>query len=253
MLEQSGDGSELTARHETGAVAFGGKLYLLGGSRFRQTSIYGPVSRTWDVGAAPPAGIHHFQPVVWGDKIYAIGARRVATPTSLPPPTFCSYTPATDSWQIESPMPVERARGSVRAVEHNNKIYLVGGNTQGHNGGAVDWFDEYDPATDQWTPLPSAPTVRDHAPVVIVDGKLVVAGGRQSDLPNVFDKMVAAVEVYDFASGSWSSGGDDIPTSRAGAIAVSVDGEVVIIGGESTSAKAVERARVESFDVASCT
>jgi len=41
-------------------------------------------------------------------------------------------------------------RGAAGAVVYKDKIYLVGGNTDGHSGGFVGWLDEYDPATGDW-------------------------------------------------------------------------------------------------------
>jgi len=95
--------------------------------------------------------------------------------------------------------------------------------------------------------LSDAPTARDHITVSVSNNKLVVAAGRKSIYPNVFENTVAATDVYDFGTGSWSNA-KPIPTLRAGAMAVSVGPEVVIIGGEVHTQTRAEDS-VESYNV----
>jgi len=57
------------ARHEAAFVAVDKKIYLLGGRRIQPADIYDPATRTWTPGAPPPVEVHHFQPVVWENKI----------------------------------------------------------------------------------------------------------------------------------------------------------------------------------------
>lgn len=236
----SSDGSSATKRHESAAVAVNGKLYLLGGRGDRPVEVYDPSTRRWRVIGDAPEELHHFQPVVIGSRIYVIGAFTCCYPDEPSVETIHVFDTATEQWSEAGDMPSTRLRGSVAATVHDGKIYLVGGNTQGHNGGAVDWFDSYDPVSKQWTTLPDAPHARDHFMAAIVDGKLVAAAGRTSDLPNPFDGAVKQTDVYDFATGSWTTGAD-IPTVRAGALATPSGDEVLVTGGEiSTTSVALD-------------
>ncbi|MDG2448252.1 MAG: galactose oxidase, partial [Saprospiraceae bacterium] len=63
-----------TARHEAGLVSYQDKLYLMGGRRVNPTSVYDPLVNEWTEHSPTPLEIHHFQPVVYGDKIYIVGA-----------------------------------------------------------------------------------------------------------------------------------------------------------------------------------
>jgi len=225
---------------------FEGKLYVMGGRGTRAVSIYDPASRQWRNGTPPPIEMHHFQPVVVGDSIWAIGAMSGRYPAELSVPDVYRYRPASDEWFKEGKIPAARLRGSMGAAVRGNLIYLVGGNTRGHDGGAVAWFDSFDPLTGQWTSLPSAPNARDHAPIGIVGDRLVVAGGRRSTRPNVFANMVAGVDVFDFSTGTWSSAAG-IPTQRAGTMVVTAGNEVIVMGGESDRV-ASARDSVEAFD-----
>ena len=125
-------------------------------------------------------------------------------------------------------------------------LYLVGGNVMGHNGGFVPWFDSYDPQTGTWTALPDAPHARDHATAQVIGNKLVVAGGRRSQLPQVQANTIAIVDVFDFSTGSWESLPAPIPTERAGLISAAHGEHLIVVGGE--SATQAHRA-VEALDM----
>jgi len=250
-VQTTSDGSAATARHESGLANVGGKLYLLGGRGMRNVDRYDPETETWVSLEPMPIEMHHFQPVVIGSRIYVIGAFTCCYPNEAIVRDIYIYNTVTESWSTDGEMPVDRARGSAAAVFHKGKIYLLGGNTLGHNGGAVEWFDEYDPVTKQWTTLADAPNARDHFMAAVAYGKLVAAAGRVTDLPNPFDKPVLPTDIYDFASQSWSSEAD-IPTGRAGVLAGASGAEVIVAGGEiNTSTTALPK--VEAFNVVSKT
>ncbi|MEE9332558.1 MAG: hypothetical protein V3U65_00515 [Granulosicoccaceae bacterium] len=249
QLQTTSDESAATARHESGLAQVGGKLYLLGGRGSRNVDRFDPDSNTWESMDPMPIQMHHFQPVVVGSKIYIIGAFTCCFPDEEIINDIYVYNTVTESWNIDGALPTDRARGSAAAVLHQGKIYLIGGNTAGHNGGAVAWFDEYDPATGEWQELDDAPNARDHFMAAIAYGNIVVSSGRQTALPNVFANPVLATDIYDLTTSSWSTS-TDIPTARAGALAVAYGAEVIVAGGEiDTSAGAL--ATVEAFNVLS--
>ena len=227
----SSDGTTPVERHEAGMLAIENKLYLMGGRGNKPVSVYDAVNNNWINKAAPPIELHHFQPVNINGKAYIVGAMTGGYPNEDNVANIYIYDPISDQWSIGDSIPDDRRRGGAGAVLHNGKIYIVGGNTRGHNGGAVNWLDEYNPATGQWRTLPSAPTTRDHLEVAIVNNKLVVAGGRQSTQPHVFQNTVADVDVFDFDTNSWNAAAS-IPTPRAGTMTVAVGEEVIVIGGE---------------------
>lgn len=227
----SSDGSLPTARHEASAVAVGNSLYLLGGRGNRPLEIFDTVNRTWrDLGRAP-VELHHFQPVVVGEKIYALGAFTCCYPNEPSVAEIYVFDTISEQWSTAGVVPEARRRGAAAAAVYNGKIYLVGGNTLGHNGGAVPWFDSYDPSTGDWEILPDAPNARDHFAVAVIAGRLVSAAGRQTEQPNPFVNPVLTTDIYNFAAGSWSIGAD-IPTARAGTMIASANSELLVAGGE---------------------
>lgn len=225
------DGSADIARHESGAVAVDGKLFLLGGRSNRPIEVYDPANRTWRTIGPAPLELHHFQPVAVGTKIYVVAAFTCCFPDEDNVDDIHVFDTVTELWSTQGGLPTERARGSAAAVVRDGLIYVIGGNTLGHNGGAVSWFDRFDPATGDWDVLPDAPNARDHFSAVIVNDKLVAAAGRISDLPDVFDNAVEPTNIYDFSTNTWTVGAN-IPTLRAGALVGAAGNEMLVAGGE---------------------
>jgi len=241
------DGSTVQKRHEAGGVAYNGKLYLLGGRGTRNVSIYDPAANKWLYKAAPPIELNHFQPVVYNNKIWVLGAFTGPYPNETSVADIYTYTPATNTWAKAGTIPQNRRRGSSGAVLHGGFIYLVGGNTNGHKSGSKPWLDRFNPATGEWQILSDAPTARDHITASVSTNKLVVAAGRKTTYPNVFANTVSSTNIYDFATQSWSMA-KAIPTQRAGAMAVTVDQEVIFIGGEAGNSIDA-KTTVESYNV----
>lgn len=239
--------SKPTQRHEAGGLTIGNKLYILGGRSTRPLERLNTVTNTWDMSVAAPMEMHHFQPVEWGGKIYVVGAFTCCYPNEVTITRIQIFDPATQTWSEGDEMPSARQRGSTGTVVYNNKIYLVGGNTNGHNGGAVPWFDEYNPATGQWKVLADAPHSRDHFAAAMVGNKLIAAAGRQTALPNSQANTESSVDVYNFQSGQWMTGFQNILTARAGTAVVNYDGELIVIGGETSQRQAHNQ--VEALNV----
>ena len=243
----STDGSILTKRHEAASVVHGSHVYLLGGRSSRPLERYSVTTGQWENLGPAPLELHHMQPVVLNSKIYILGAFTCCYPREDIVSEIHVFDIPTETWDVVGSLPSNRVRGSAAAVVHQGKIYLIGGNTDGHDGGAVPWFDEYDPQTGVWSELPDAPNARDHFSAVMVGDQLVAAAGRQTSLPSPAAGPVLVTDIYDFNLGQWRTGAS-IPTARAGVVSVAHDGHVIVAGGEiNTSADALNV--VEAYDV----
>jgi hypothetical protein len=228
------DESMATPRHEAHAVSANGKIYLMGGRGQRPVEVYDPVANSWRNLGNPPLEIHHFQPVVIGQEIYAIAAFTCCYPDEPSIADIHVFDTLTETWSIQGSMPASRVRGAAAAVVWQGDIYVLGGNTSGHNGGAVAWFDRYDPQTGSWQILADAPEARDHFAAVIIAGQLVAAGGRATTQPDPYANTIAATDIYDFSVGAWRTGAD-IPSPRAGAVAAAAGDELIVAGGEGST------------------
>jgi len=228
------NGNYLT-REECDFVVVKDKFYLIGGRGVSDVNIFDPKTNTWTNGAKPPIELNHFQAVVYKDEIYLVGAMTGRYPHEQPVANIYIYNPKSDAWRKGDEIPADRRRGSGGVVVYKNKFYMVTGILDGHWTGNVTWFDEYDPKTGKWTKLIDAPTARDHVRAGIIDDKLYLIGGMQSNtlekkgLANVID----AVDAYDFKTRQWTTATAKLPTLRAGNTLIAVKDDLFIIAGES--------------------
>ncbi|HET8735159.1 MAG TPA: malectin domain-containing carbohydrate-binding protein [Pricia sp.] len=227
-----------TARHECSFVQAGNKFYLMGGrENSRTVDIYNYTTDSWTslVNSAPLA-FNHFQATEYQGLIWVIGAfKDNGFPNEVPADHVWAFDPVAQEWIQGPAIPSGRKRGSAGLVVHNGKFYIVGGNTKGHNGGFVPWFDVYDPATGIWTPLSNAPRARDHFHAGVVGNKMYLAGGRLSGgTGGTFKPLIPQVDVYDFTTGTWSTlpSGQNLPTPRGAPSVANFNGKLMVIGGE---------------------
>ncbi len=229
------DDENYTARHECSFVQAGDKFYLFGGRENSTTfDVYNYQAKTWSqISNSAPQEFNHFQALEHKGLIWVIGAFKTNSfPNELPADNVYAYNPVENVWIQGPEIPSGRKRGSAGLVVHNDKFYVIAGNTIGHNGGFIPWFDEFDPVTGVWTSLPDAPRARDHFHATVLDDKLYVAGGRLSGgTGGTFAPLIAEVDVYDFATQTWSTI-PDLPTPRAAASVASFENELYVIGGE---------------------
>ena len=216
-------------RNEAAFVKVKDQLLLLGGRGIKPVSIYNLKEQRWTEGAKPPIELHHFQPVVFKDKVYIIGALTGPYPAEKPVTHIYIYDPNVDSWTKGASIPKSRLRGSTGVALYNDKIYVVCGIKNGHIGDHKKWLDVYDPTTDTWNILRDAPRPRDHFQAVAKDGKIYIIAGRLSKAPDeVFLHTVKEVDIYDIAQNKWSTSKNDLPSLRAGNLATVYNEEIPV-------------------------
>ena len=244
---------EHVRRFESGYIKVGNLFYLVGGRQVPQPiEIFDPSTRTWKRGAVSPVTMHHFQPVVYDDKIYVLGALTGSGRGEPPLPDVYIYDPAADRWEKGPAIPSDRLRGGAGVVVHDGLIYLVAGHQLGHSSGHVPWLDSFNPKTGEWKKLADAPRPRDHFQAVVLNGKMYAPAGRRSAAAfgHALDLTIPEVDVYDFATGQWSTlpASANIPTKRAGASTVLFNGQIIVIGGESEADFRMHK-EVEALDL----
>ncbi len=240
-----------TARHEASWVAHQGKLYLLGGRRINPVDVFDPKTHRWTARSPTPIELHHFQAVSYGDAIYIIGAMTGGYPNEQPVERVIAYYPDRDEFQQLHAIPAERRRGGAGAVVYQDKIYLVGGISNGHVDGYRPWLDEYDPKSGRWRALPDAPNARDHLQAAVLGDQLLAFAGRTSSqaTDQVLELTVSHGNVFDFVTETWqpTTTAFAIPTQRAGNM-VATWGDQLIIGGGESGQQVAAHSEVEGFD-----
>lgn len=226
---------DYVARHECSFVQAGDKFYLFGGREMpKRLDIYDYKNDEWTQGTPAPLPFNHFQAVVHEGLIWVIGAFETNSfPDEVPTKNVYVYDPAADVWMIGPPIRWPRGAGGL--VVYNDRFYLLGGNTAGHDGGFVPWFDTYNPKTGEWKLLRDAPHARDHFHAVVLDDKLYAVGGRRTIRGNTLGDTVKECDVYDLVNEEWlgeDSLPRDLPEPRASAATVTFDGKIIFMGGE---------------------
>ncbi|CAN0541341.1 unnamed protein product, partial [Laminaria digitata] len=243
---------------ECAFIHTGNTFSLIGGRESNDVDVFDYNTGTWTPAVSTsPNVLNHFQAVYYQGYVWVIGAftgSQFAFPDDPSTEYIWLYDPVTTQWMQGPEIPVSRRRGSTGLVMYNDKFYLIGGNTLGHNGGFVPWFDEYDPRTGVWTTLADAPNARDHFQAALVGDKVYVIGGAQTSQPT--SSYVSEVDVYDFNLGTWSTlVNNDLPTPRDGASIAIFNGDIVVIGGgeqdQTVNGQFVKGTReiTEAFDV----
>lgn len=241
--------SEATPRHENSFVECNGKFYLIGGRGERPVDEYDPKTHSWKSIATAPMEISHFQAIAYNNEIWILGAFTGNYPHETPIEDILIFNPEKREWRNGPKIPKDRLRGSAGVAVYQDKIYLAGGIIDGHYEGFVPWLDEFDPKTNKWTVLPDAPHARDHISAAIVNDKLFLAGGRTSHaaIGKVLETTIAAVDYYDFKTGTWHTEKEEIPTERAGNSNLGIGKYLIVLNGESASQESAH-AEVEVLD-----
>ena len=230
-------------RQEHGVVVAGGELLVVGGVddavlTGNWVHAYDPTTDAWRTLPSLPQAVHHPVVAALDDGSVLVlggldaGFGHVAAHWRLPPDGA--------AWQPIASPAADRIVGGAGAAVLDGVVHVVGGL---HDRTAVAFHSTYDPATDTWAALPDAPSARDHHAVAALDGRLVVAAGRQEGL----FAFVASTEVWSPSEG-WGTG-SPIPTPRGGVAAAVLDGELHVLGGEGADTPDGVFATHEVYDV----
>ena len=188
----------LTPRIDFGTGVVAGKIYAIGGrvhwrdrkpgspGRIDLVEVYDPASDTWTKRAKMPTKRDGFGTVVVNDQIYAIGGTGWPQVGNHGGPylgTIEVYEPRINRWTKRADMPNPRTVFSTVVI--SDKIYLIGGSDVQAGGAAVGErlanIEVYDPITEKWRLIPTAPTLQLVFSAAAVNGKIYIFGGYTED------------------------------------------------------------------------
>lgn len=188
-------------------------------------------SDNWEPFPHLPAPRHHGMLVSVNDNLYLFGGFIDRNGQWFNTDSSLSLSAEGTSWYDVPSMPMPLSE-TVSAV-HGNDIHFVTGRTpsSGKNG---RWQDSIDTAlhliytvdTQTWREGVSAPTARNSACSVMVNGQWHVIGGR-----TVKGGNLPTHEVYSFTSKAWTTL-PPLPEARGGLACSQVDEIIYVFGGE---------------------
>jgi N-acetylneuraminic acid mutarotase len=203
-------------------------VYVLGG-RFNQapsdpaaTTIlaYDVHSDRWTTKAAHFTGATTNGVGTIGGRLYISGGAELAGAEWKPVSSkLFAYDVAADRVIKKADMPDATAEGVTGVI--NRQLYVLAGTC--YQQPLCRSFYRYDPATNTWATLPSAPHSHVHGAGAVLGGKFYVAGGGSSPF--------RSFDVYDPVAGSWTSPGL-LPPRRQFAAGAAVRGRFYVVGIE---------------------
>jgi len=141
------------------------------------------------------------------------------------------YDPITGTWSTTSDMTEERDFPVVAALP-DGSILVIGV----LNCCPYHWFnsaESYDPSTQVWTPTSSRTTPANGGAALLLDGKVLVAGGTRGTQPT--NVNVASVELFDPSTKTWAATAS-MSTARDGqTLMLLASGQILAAGGRSGS------------------
>ncbi len=220
-------------------AAFNGNLHLAGG--MYRTSAGLPASdrhvvlaadkTRWHDAAPLPEARHHPFLIATNNALYAIGGFTRAGQGWAMQSQVWRYDADQDQWHDASALPAPRGETTGGVVD--GRIHLVGGRIPKGAGNSA-WSDHkddnahvvFDPGTGLWQTATPAPTARNSAAGIVINGLFYVVGGRQAGRGNI-----AMTEIYDPDEDKWRTGAP-MPRAQGGLAAASVGGKLYAFGGE---------------------
>ena len=158
----------------------------------------------------------------------------------LDPLTVAAFNPAGGTWTVTGSLNTPRA-GHTATLLPNGVVLAAGG------GATLASAELYDPAGGSWAATGSLNTPRsDHTATLLPNGMVLVAGGRDS---NSSFSPIATAELYDPASGTWTTVGN-LSTARYFHTATLLPNGMVLAAG-GVDSLFIASANAELFDPAS--
>jgi hypothetical protein len=183
-------------------------------------------------------------------EVLAVGADNVCGVATDGSDTAEIGDPVTGKWKVTDRLPSRRV-GPVLVALADGRALVTGGNT-GESEGAIAKSSTvvFEPAKRRWSSSGLLNTARsDLASTVLLDGRVIVAGGLYLDRSNA-GRALDSVELWDPTTGKWSPTGS-LSAPRLGAAAATLtDGTVLLLGGLPSWGADVERTTAETFDPA---
>jgi len=193
------------------AVTVGSRLLRLDGF----------VEPTWTAtGSMREARLQHTSTLLLDGRVLVAGGGSATLATAE------LYDPATETWSATGNGSASRAWATATRLI-GGKVLVAGGTLDGDPSAEL-----WDPATGTWTDTRPMTIFRtQHAAVLLPDGKVLVIGGGQT---SVGVPGAPSAELFDPATGTWTSTGPMTVWRASPTAAVLHDGTVLAAGGFGT-------------------
>ena len=238
-------GNMTVGRHgHTATLLNNGKVLVAGGSapdgridsNAYTAELYDPVMGTWSLtGSMSVARARHTATVLLDGKVLAVGgtATSPCDPACAGGHTTELYDPNSGAWSPTHDTMITGRTGGLTATRLNDGRVLVAGGSS--SGTPLSAAELYDPTTSTWASTGNMSVARSgHTATGLKNGKVLVVGGQdhcQHDDWVDWCVTTTSAEVYDPATGTWTSVAQ-MKTGRFFQTATLLnDGKVLVAGG----------------------
>jgi hypothetical protein len=249
----SPSGSALASRSPAAQTASPAVSHSSGAPTDAPTASIGPAGGHWELAGTPTINNYVFQLVPLGDGralLLSQGTEADIIPTAQ------LFDPATNAWRDTEPLNKHRAFYIAVPLADGRALVTGGENDQQQSFSSTYIFD---PTTETWSKSGLLATARSNAAAAVLkDGRVLVMGGYFSSGPHIGDRgpgglvlagfhpgrglldvdippfapALATAELFDPATGTWSTTGS-MAYARNGADAVTLaDGRVLVFGAQ---------------------
>jgi hypothetical protein len=217
-------GRMIDARHAHAAIVLpDGKVLVAGGfrqKRLASAELFDPATRTWR--ATRPMNEDRagaLAVALSNGAVAIIGGNAWNDDRSL---TTEIYDVSSETWRIRSGPRL--LAGYAMAAIASGRVVITGFSEPLT---PVTWL--FDPATDNWTQMPADPATRygGQSLVSLLDGRVLVSGG----FTDYIDSLSPVSQVFDPATGAWSTTGSQALPREAETRTLLRDGSVLVAGG----------------------
>ncbi len=208
-----------------GAAAVGVRIITAGGyDTLRAVRLFDTATGTWSSAAELLNGTDNVAVAAVGGRVHAIGGE-----AGLAHQVF---DPVAGTWSAGPASPVVRFASAIAVL--GGRLHLIGGwNALNTASASLASHDVFDPVAGTWSAAAPLATARNAAAAGVLDGRIVVVGGRSPGIRASDQTSLASCEIYDPVADRWSAG-PDLPQARASLAVATLAGRLYALGGEST-------------------
>ena len=228
-----------------------GKVLVAGGhissGAISDAELYDPTTGTWSkTGSLNTPRYYHTATLLPDGRVLVAGGYNPQPSIGILNSVEI-YDPATGVWTSTS-SPMSTARSNATATLLANGKVLVAGGVYGDTQG-LSSAELFDPATGIWTPTGSMNSARyNHTATLLPDGRVLVAGGDSGKTASSGTYPVNAAELYDPATGIWSTTGSMNAAREMSTATLLPDGKVLVAGGSANNADTSILSSAELYD-----